>query len=201
MSIESTSDVERGFEGSRGDARGLIDRPPPTPGLDGGFPLERTRTALAELCPAAVEDVRARFADGAIEYAPDPDHDGAGEWDARRVAYAVTILLEDAVQRCEGAGPVSLRWREYEDEVVLRVQFARPLERGDRFITYFEEGVRPDGSDDSVGTLRLVVARKIVLQHGGRLARVRTRAGTCYVATLPRSGAGAAPAEDELDLE
>jgi hypothetical protein len=27
------------------------------------------------------------------------------------------------------------------------------------------------------------------------------RAGTCYVATLPRAGAGAAPAEDELDLE
>lgn len=202
MSIESTSDVERGFEGSKGDALGLIERPAaPTPGLDGEFPLERTRTTLAELCPAAAEDVRARFADGAIEYAPDPGHDGAGEWDARRVAYAVTILLEDAVKRCEGAGPVSLRWREYEDEVVLRVQFPRPLERGDRFVTYFEEGVRPDGADDRVGTLRLVVARKIVRQHGGRLARVRTRAGTCYVATLPRSGAGAARAEDELDLE
>jgi signal transduction histidine kinase len=202
MSIESTSDVERGFEGSKGDALGLIERPAaPTPGLDGEFPLERTRATLAELCPAAVEDVRARFADRAIEYAPDPGNDGAGEWDARRVAYAVTILLEDAVKRCEGAGPVSLRWREYEDEVVLRVQFPRPLERGDRFVTYFEEGVRPDGADDRVGTLRLVVARKIVRQHGGLLARVRTRAGTCYVATLPRSGAGAARAEDELDLE
>jgi hypothetical protein len=43
--------------------------------------------------------------------------------------------------------------------------------------------------------------RRDILQHGGRLARVRTRAGTCYVATLPRSGAGAARAEDDPHLE
>jgi signal transduction histidine kinase len=200
VSIESTTNVEQPFEGSRDDAR-VIERPAAaSPGIDGEFPLEWTRTTLAELCPAAVEGVGA-IGDAEIEYAPDPDREGSGEWDARRVAYAVTILLEDAVRRSDGAGPVSLRWREYEDEVVLRVQFPRPLERGDRFVTYFEEGVRPDGADDKVGTLRLVVARKIVLQHGGHLARVRTRAGTCYVVTLPRSHNGAARVEHDAELE
>lgn len=200
VSIESTTNVEQAFEGSLGDAR-EIERPAaPTPGIDGEFPLEWTRTTLAELCPAAVEGVGA-IGGAEIEYAPDPDREGSGEWDARRVSYAVTILLEDAVRRSGGAGPVSLRWREYEDEVVLRVQFPRPLERGDRFVTYFEEGVRPDGADDTVGTLRLVVARKIVLQHGGHLARVRTRVGTAYVATLPRTRAAAGRAERELELE
>ncbi len=187
MSFESTSNVEQPFGASVGEAP--TERPSaPIPGPDGEFPLQRTRTTLAELCPGAVAEVRAHLPEGVVEYSPDPDPDreGAGDWDARRVAYAVTILLEDAVKRCEGAGPVSLRWREHEDEVVFRVQFPRPLARGDRVVTCFEEGVRPDGADDRVGTLRLAVARKIVLQHGGQLSRVRTRAGTCYVAALPR---------------
>ncbi|WP_143827903.1 HAMP domain-containing histidine kinase [Anaeromyxobacter sp. Fw109-5] len=200
MSIETTTDVEQEFVGSRGEARGLGRPGAPAPGIDGEFPLDWSSTTLAELCPAAIEEVGASE-DGAIEYTPDQGREGSGEWDARRVAYAVTILLEDAVKRSGGAGPVSLRWREYEDEVVLRVQFPRPLERGDRFVTYFEEGVRPDGADDKVGTLRLVVARKIVLQHGGHLARVRTRAGTAYVATLPRTRAAAGRAEPGLELE
>ncbi|WP_242337969.1 MULTISPECIES: sensor histidine kinase KdpD [unclassified Anaeromyxobacter] len=186
---------------SREAPREPIERPAArTPGEEGEFPLEWTPTSLAELCPAALAEVRALADD--VDYSPDPDREGSGEWDARRVAYAITILLEDAIKRSAGAGPVSLRWREYEDEVVFRVQFPRPLARGDRFVTYFEEGVRPDGADDTVGTLRLVVARKIVLQHRGRLARVRTRAGTCYVATLPRSPARAVRAEeDALELE
>jgi hypothetical protein len=58
-------------------------------------------------------------------------------------------------------------------------------------VTYFEDGVRPDGADDHVGTLRIVAARKIVRQHGGSLARIRTRAGTAYVLELPRSAAAA----------
>ncbi|BDG02672.1 histidine kinase [Anaeromyxobacter oryzae] len=203
MSIETTSnDVEQSIGARDHGTREAIERPvASTPGGDQEFPLKVSRTLLAELCPAAVEDVLARFSDGVIEYSTDADHEGSGEWDATRIAYAVTVLLEDALKRCGGAGPVSLRWREYEDEVVLRVQFPRPLARGDRLVTYFKEGVRLDGADDTVGTLRLVVARKIVLQHGGRLARVRTRAGTCYVATLPRAGAGAARADEEdLDL-
>jgi hypothetical protein len=156
----------------------------PTP--DEEFPLEIQPTTLAELCPSAVEDVRARFADRVVEYAPDGELEGAGEWDPRRIAYAMTILLEDALKRTPATEPVSLRWREHDGVVVLRVQFPRPLDRGDRFVTYFEEGVRPDGAEDTVGTLRLVAARKIMLQHRGHLARIRTRAGTTYVATLPR---------------
>jgi hypothetical protein len=154
---------------------------------DEEFPLEIRATTLAELCLAAVNDVRARFADRVVEYAPDGELEGAGEWDPRRVAYAVTILLEDALKRTRATEPVSLRWREDGGVVVLRVQFPRPLDRGDRFVTYFEDGVRPDGADDTVGTLRIVAARKIMLQHRGHLARIRTRAGTTYVATLPRS--------------
>ena len=167
-----------------------------TPSVETHSPPERTPAALSALCRAAVEDVRAQFVDCTIEYVPDPDRDGTGEWDARRIQYAATVLLEDAVKRCGGEGPVSLRWREYEDEVVLRVQFPRPLEQGDRFVTFFEDGIEPDGADDRVGTLRLVVARKILRQHGGQLARVRTHTGTCYVATWPRHGGGAAHADE-----
>jgi hypothetical protein len=158
---------------------------------DEEFPLELRATSLAEVCRAALADVAARFPGRAVEYAPDPDPtlDGAGEWDARRVAYAVTILLEDALKRTHEAAPVGLRWRESDGVVVLRIQYPRPLERGDRFVTFFEDGVRPDGADDSVGTLRVAAAVKIARQHRGHLARIRTRAGTAYVLELPRSAA------------
>lgn len=158
------------------------------------FALELQPGTLAEVCRAAVADVAARFSGRVVEYAPDPDPalQGAAEWDQRRVTYAVAILLEDALKRTTREQPVSLRWREHDGVVVLRVQFPRPLERGDRFVTYFEDGVRPDGADDTVGTLRIVVARKIVEQHRGHLARIRTRAGTAYVVTLPRSAAASA---------
>lgn len=153
------------------------------------FPLELQPTTLAELCRSAVDDVTTRFADRTVDYAPDSELEGAGEWDPRRITYAVTILLEDALKRTSPGERVSLRWREHDGVVVLRVEYPRPLDRGDRFVTYFEDGVRPDGAEDTVGTLRIVVARKIMLQHRGHLARIRTRAGTTYVATLPRTAA------------
>jgi hypothetical protein len=164
------------------------EAPSAWPAHDEGVPLQLCETNLAELCRSALADVVARFPDRAIDYAPDPDPTmvGAGEWDARRVAYAVTILLEDALKRAREPDAVSLRWREGGDGVVLRVQYPRPLERGDRFVSYFEDGVRPDGAADSIGTLRIVVALKIARQHRGTLARIRTRAGTTYVLELPR---------------
>lgn len=163
-------------------------------GHDDEFAAVLQPATLAEACRAALADVTGRFPDRTVEYAPDPDVglQGSGEWDQRRVTYAITILLEDALKRTRPEQPVSMRWREHDGVVVLRVQFPRALERGDRFVTYFEDGVRPDGADDTVGTLRIVVARKIVLQHRGYVARIRTRAGTAYVVTLPRSSASSA---------
>jgi hypothetical protein len=192
--VIETNQTDHGTEMLVGQPAPATERPAPE--HDGEFPLEIGPTTLAELCRSAVDDVTSRFADRIVEYAPDPELEGAGEWDARRVAYAVTILLEDALKRTSAEERVSLRWREHDGVVVLRVQFPRALDRGDRFVTYFEDGVRPDGADDTVGTLRIVVARKIMLQHRGHLARIRTRAGTTYVATLPRS-----PATDTLEVD
>lgn len=165
---------------------------------EGEFPLEVRGTTLSELCPSALEDVAARFPTRAIAYGPDPDPGvvGAGKWDPRRIAYAITILLEDALKRTSETEPVSVRWRQHGGGVVLRVQYPRPLEQGDRFVTYFDEGVRPDGADDSVGTLRIVAALRIARQHGGRLSRIRTHTGTTYVLELPRSSAAAEPTEE-----
>jgi signal transduction histidine kinase len=192
VSIETTSHLEHLTADLERNAREELDPTTAAPAIDEEFPLQLGPATLASVCEAAVDEVSARFPDRTVEYAPDEGREGSGTWDARRVQYAATILLEDALKRTGAGEPVSLRWREHDEEVVLRVQFPRPLARGDRFVTYFEEGIRPDGADDAVGTLRLVVARKIALQHGGHLARVRTRAGTCYVVTLPRSTGRAA---------
>jgi signal transduction histidine kinase len=166
----------------------IADEPAAEPRRE-AFALELKETTLGDICAAALRDINARIPDRKVTYATDPDFDrrGLGTWDPRRVTYAVTILLEDALKRTAADAPVCLRWREDEDVVVLRVQFARPLERGDRFVTFFEDGVRPDGANDTAGTLRVAVARKIVRQHRGHFARIRTYSGTAYVMTLPRS--------------
>lgn len=186
--MTESSEINQGSELLLGRQAPAIDRSPGRGGEHEEFPLDLQPTTLAALCRGALEDVAARLPDRVVEYAPDAD-DGAGEWDPRRVAYAVTILLEDALGRTRAEERVSLRWRAHDDVVVVRVQFARPIDRGDTFVTYFERGVRPDGADDQVGTLRLAAARKILMQHRGELARIRTRAGTTYVATLPRRAA------------
>ena len=163
----------------------------PVQDADAEIPLELQATTLDTLCRTALQEVAAAFPGRRIEYAPDPDAElrGEGEWDARRIAYAVTLLVEDALKRSAEGEPVSLRWREHGDAVVLRVQYPRPVGPGDRVVTDMEEGVRPDGADDRVGTLRLVAAFNVARQHRGRLARVRTRAGTAYVLELPRTAA------------
>ncbi|HYG66154.1 MAG TPA: sensor histidine kinase [Anaeromyxobacteraceae bacterium] len=184
MTIETNEQLDHRVDEARASV-GPARPTPPATGHDVEFPLLVQDTSLAELCHAAVEDVSERYPDRIVQYAPDTAP-GAGAWDPRRISYAVTILLEDALQRTKPDEPVFLRWREHDGEVVIRVQYPRPLERGDRVVSLFEGGVRPDGADDSVPTLRLLVARKILLQHGGELARVRTHAGTTYVATLPR---------------
>jgi hypothetical protein len=188
--VFETTDIDPGTalverSGTRAGAGSPAVSPP---AHEGEFPLELRETALAQLCRSALADLSARFPDRTIEYGPDPDPglQGAGEWDARRVTYALTILLEDALKRTADGEPVSLRWREHDGVVVARVQYPRPLERGDRFVTCFEDGVRPDGADDSVGTLRIHAALAIARQHGGSLSRIRTRAGTAYVLELPR---------------
>jgi hypothetical protein len=189
MSIETNTVEDRTEALERHERTTAEPRVELRPGHDEEFALELRPATLAEVCRTAVAELAARFPDRVIEYTPDPDKEllGSGTWDQRRVAYAVTILLEDALKRTSAGQPVSLRWREHDGVVLLRVQFPRPLARGDRFVTYFEDGVRPDGADDTVGTLRVVAARKIVLQHRGELARIRTRNGTAYVVTLPRS--------------
>jgi signal transduction histidine kinase len=189
VSIE-TSEINQGSELPLGRQAPALDKGPGRAGEHEDFPLDLQPTTLSALCRSALDDVGSRFPGRVVEYAPDvAERGGAGEWDPRRIAYALTILLEDALKRSRAESPVSLRWREHDDVVVVRIQFARPLERGDGFVTYFERGVRPDGADDAVGTLRIAVARKILLQHRGELARIRTRAGTTYVATLPRRAA------------
>lgn len=153
---------------------------------DREFALDLRPTSLAALCRAAVDDVAARHPDRRIEYLPDPERPGAGVWDPTRLAYAVAILLEDALLRTPAAAPVQLRWREHDRDVVVRVQHPRPFAPGDALVSFFDDGVSPDGPDDGAGTLRLVAARKLARQHGGYLARVRTRAGTTHVLALPR---------------
>lgn len=184
-----TTQEQNGMElADRGSPRTASEAPSAWPAYEEGVPLQLGETTLSDLCRSALADVAGRFPGRAIDYVPDPDpsRDGAGEWDARRVQYAVTILLEDALKRTSGPDPVSLRWREDDEGVVLRVQYPRPLDRGDRFVSYFEDGVRPDGAADSIGTLRIVAALRVARQHRGTLARIRTRAGTTYVLELPR---------------
>jgi hypothetical protein len=147
-------------------------------------PLVRGIADLGAVCRRAIvaselDDVGAR-----VDYRPQLHGERTGYWDFSRLARAVSLLLEDAAGSVGGDDRVELRWRVHDDEAVVRIQYPRPLDPGDRLVTFFDDA-REEGAPRAARE-RLLEARDIVLRHGGTLARVRTRRGTTYVVSLPR---------------
>jgi signal transduction histidine kinase len=146
--------------------------------------LVRGVADLGAVCRHAIVASNARDVRTRVDYLPQHRGDGTGYWDSSRLARAVSLLLEDAAASVAGDDRVELRWRTQGDEAVIRVQYPRALEPGDRLVTFFDEP-REDHAPGAAGA-QLREARDIVLRHGGTLARVRTRSGTTYVVSLPR---------------
>lgn len=170
---------------------------------EGGLPLDPGPADMAVICQEAVDQLRDAGIHG--EIACDGDGDGEGVWDAERLSQALSYLLECALDA--GAGEeepaVRLRWTGGPRAVVVVVERGDAGDAGGSGMDLEWGAVAGAGPE---GGVKAAVARRIVLGHGGVLARFAAPRTVAYVAVLPRGagdeeegrGLGAA-GEEELD--
>jgi hypothetical protein len=148
---------------------------------EGAVPLDPRPAEIGAICGDAVEQLRDAGLHG--EIACGGEGDGAGVWDPERLSQAISYVLECALDAAADEDGLRLHWRGGTRDVVLTVtRSARPGEA--------QSGMDVDwgarigaGPEDGVKT---AVARRIVVQHGGTLARFGTSRAVAYVAVLPR---------------
>lgn len=144
------------------------------------LPLDPRPSHVSEVCGEAIALLREVGIDQ--EIACEGEGSAEGDWDPERLSGAISLLIECALDAgLDGAG-VQLRWRGGPEDVVLVVE--RTAVPGE------EPGIDLDfGSELGVGPERAVkaaVARRVILRHGGTLARFATSRAVAYVALLPR---------------
>jgi hypothetical protein len=148
---------------------------------DGELPLDPRPSNIAAICDDAIEQLR----EAGIEDEIGRENEGSGEgvWDAERLSEAISYLLECGLH----AGPedtgVQLHWRGGPREIVLTIErSARTSEAQSGIDLEFgaEIGAGPEES------VKAAVARRVILQHGGTLARFGTARSVAYVVLLPR---------------
>jgi hypothetical protein len=148
---------------------------------DGEIPLDPRPSDIAAICDDAIEQLR----EAGIEDEIGRDNEGSGEgvWDAERLSEAISYLLECALH----AGPedtgVQLHSRGGPREIVLTIErSARTGEAKSGIDLEFGAAIGA-GPEESV---KAAVARRVILQHGGTLARFGTALSVAYVVLLPR---------------
>jgi K+-sensing histidine kinase KdpD len=147
-----------------------------------GLALDRRPTRIDEVVDDALEQLRDAGVDAPIACEGDGDPDGT--WDPERLAQAVSYLLECALECGPDGAPVRLAWSGAPAEVVLVVE--RPAAEGETDTGLdLEWGERVGGGPED--GVKAAVARRVVLAHGGTLARFAASGAIAYVAVLPRA--------------
>jgi len=155
----------------------------------GLIPVQHDHANLHDLVRAIVDEARASRPGRAIEVAQEGD--GAGQWDADRLAQVISNLLSNALQYSPSGTPVRVATRGEADALVLEIhnrgepisaellpRIFEPLERGTELV---------DQEGRSIG-LGLYIVRHLVLAHAGSVdVRSSVTEGTTFTVRLPRS--------------
>jgi len=148
--------------------------------LGGGFPIQRKRVDLRQLCEQTVEELEFAWT-RAIPV--DSDGDLWGNWDPDRMAQVISNLVGNALQHSKGEVRVVLRAEA--DVVTLQTWNGGTPIPGEVLPHLFEPG-RRDSRSSGLG-LGLYIVQQIVLAHGGSLeVRSLEEEGTTFTVTLPR---------------
>jgi PAS domain S-box-containing protein len=147
--------------------------------LGGGFPIQRRRMDLRQVCEQIVEELEFAWT---RSVPVDAQGDLWGNWDPDRIAQVISNLVGNALQHSEGDVRVTLR--SDDDSVVLETWNGGAPIPADVVPHLFEPG-RRDARSSGLG-LGLFIVQQIVLAHGGHM-EVRSGAdGTVFRVTLPR---------------
>jgi signal transduction histidine kinase len=148
---------------------------------DGELPLDPRPADIAAICDDAVAQLREAGIED--EIVREDEGSGEGVWDAERLSEAVSYLLECALHAGPDDAGVALRWRGRPGEIVITIERSAGPGEARRGIDLEFGAAIGAGPEESV---KAAVARRVILQHGGTLARFATGRSVAYVVLLPR---------------
>ncbi len=156
--------------------------------LGGGIPIRPAPADVHDVCRRVVEEIALAHPGSDLRF--QARGDGAGRWDAGRVAQAVSNLIANAVQHGAPATPVTVRTSAEGAGVVVEVHNEGPKIPPDRVASLFDPFSRLGGRHGNVAGLGLglYIAQQIVAAHGGEIT-VRSDDGTTFRVWLPRDRA------------
>jgi signal transduction histidine kinase len=160
--------------------------------LGGGIPIVRAEASLGRLVHDVVDEIRAAGTRGEIQV--DTRGGERGDWDAARIAQALTNLLRNAVEYAPEGTPVRVEIRGEEEQVALTIHnggLAIPRDRLDGIFNPMKirQGPRKPSAHGPTGNLGLglYIAERIVDAHGGRIdVQSSEERGTTFTIILPR---------------
>jgi signal transduction histidine kinase len=154
--------------------------------LGGGFPIDRRRMDLRELCEHTVEELEFAYASRTVRL--EAEGDLWGSWDPDRMAQVISNLVANALQHSSEDGEVRVFLKGEHDVVVLRTHNRGPPIPPEVLPHVFEPGRRGDARPGGLG-LGLYIVQQIVLAHGGNIeANSSADDGTTFTVVLPRKG-------------
>ena len=157
--------------------------------LNDAIPIDRTSVDGGKVVREVVQEICASYPGSTVEMSTEGDLQG--EWDADRLAQALTNLVGNAIQHGTRQGPVRIVATGSDDEIVIEVHNQGPAIPPDELATIFGEGARGTtnrGAHDRrhLG-LGLYIVDRIIAAHDGSIAVRSTHAeGTMFAVRLPR---------------
>lgn len=152
-----------------------------------GIPIVRTDTDVTAVVQDVAAEIAASFPGSVVQI--ETSGDLRGQWDADRLAQAVTNLACNAIQHGSGA-PINVAVHGMPDEVVISVQNEGPVIPREQLGGIFQamKPGKPDGGRDRhhLG-LGLYIVDGIVTAHGGSIdVSSCEEQGTTFTIHLPR---------------
>lgn len=157
--------------------------------LGGGFPIERQRVNLHEICRRVVDELH--VANPERELLFEAKGDGWGDWDPDRVAQAVSNLVGNALQHGASDAPVEVRLTDDPEGVRVEVKNqGRPIPP-ELLPVIFEPfrgaGDNPEHAGQKNLGLGLWIVQEIIHAHGGAVEVHSSQAeGTRFITHWPR---------------
>jgi signal transduction histidine kinase len=158
--------------------------------VTGELPIAPRPTDLRTLLEEVIGDARAASPGRVIELLEvGPNASTLGEWDADRIAQAVTNLVNNALTHGDPREAVRVRCSFEDDRAVVSVHNRGPSIAPallPKIFDPFRRGAEPRKRAEGLG-LGLYIVQEIASAHGGHVeARSSAEEGTMFTMTLPR---------------
>ena len=152
--------------------------------LGSGFPLERARTNIHDVCGRVVDELQVANPERAMVFSASGD--GWGSWDADRVAQVMSNLLSNAIQHGAPNTPIVVRLREQGEAVLLEVENqGRPIPRP--LLPHIFDAFTGSAKTGKRLGLGLWIVREIARAHGGNVDVRSDDEATVFCVKWPRN--------------